>query len=320
MVSLPVFAVAYAVAAAAAVAARPPPSLAVAEVAAFDSPAQALAAIVLSTKPVVLGFGEIHETTSGVALAEAAAKPTERRSAPRSTLGRFIDELLPQLGPELGALVVETWLSTGACGARERATTEQIARTIERPAATENEIVTLIKRAKGLGAVPRVLTVTCQDYERLFAGDAVDYDQLLRLTGASLGAQVTQAVGALSGADVRRLVAAYGGALHNDAAPARDIAPYGFAAAAAGASLGRYVEIDLVLPESLASDRPDPSRSQQRQSRQRQSRQRIVDTVLGPSVERRALARALALVRTGSTVVIRRSMRSYVLVFPLAKS
>jgi len=59
----------------------------------------------------VLAFGEYHQTHSTVDI--------------RSALARFTDEILPALAGSATDLVVETWVSTGACGAKEAAQASQ---------------------------------------------------------------------------------------------------------------------------------------------------------------------------------------------------
>ena len=137
----------------------------------------------------------------------------------RSSIARFTDEILPAIAPRASHLIVETWVSRGACGETEKQVTKDVARTTERPAETENEIVRLLRRAKELGVAPHVLDVDCHEYQTLIArGGGVDYDRLLAMTGQHLGRAIQQALALPRPAD-RPLVLVYGGALHNDLAP-----------------------------------------------------------------------------------------------------
>jgi hypothetical protein len=183
----------------------------------------------------VIAFGEIHQTrkTAGV----------------RSALARFTDEILPVLAPHAAHLIVETWVATGACGESEKRVTEDVARTTERPAETENEIVTLLKRAKSLGVAPHVLGVGCDEYQALAgAGGVVDYDRLLSITAQHLERAIRQAV-ALPRGGARPLVIVYGGALHNDLHPEPALAKYSFGPAVFSLLRGAYREVDLYVPE-----------------------------------------------------------------------
>jgi hypothetical protein len=87
-----------------------------------------------------------------------------------------------------------------------------------------------------------------------------------------------------------RLVAVYGGALHNDLHPDPELAPYSFAPAVLKATLGHYIELDLVVPEYAETSEAVKAQSWWRAYR---------------------TAR-----RTGATVLVRRDPRSFVVVFP----
>jgi hypothetical protein len=167
----------------------------------------------------------------------------------RSSIARFTDEILPAIAPRASHLIVETWVSTGSCGETEKKVTADVARTTERPAETENEIVRLLRRAKELGVAPHVLDVDCHEYQTLVgAGGAVDYDRLLTLTGQHLGRAIEQALALPRPAD-RPLVLVYGGALHNDLDPNPELASYSFGPATDALTHGQYREVDLFVPK-----------------------------------------------------------------------
>jgi hypothetical protein len=183
----------------------------------------------------VVAFGELHQTAQTAGL--------------RSTLARFTDEILPVIAPRTAHLIVETWVSNGNCGQAEKQVTAEVARTTERPAETENEIVRLLRRAKELGVAPHVLDVGCAEYRLLVgAGGGLDYDRLLTITGEHLGRAIGQAL-ALPRPPARPLVVVYGGALHNDLRPDPTLARYSFGPGIDALTNGAYREIDLYLPE-----------------------------------------------------------------------
>jgi hypothetical protein len=211
----------------------------------FSSPAAAVTAFVGDATGVV-AFGELHQTA--------------RTAAVRSTLARFTDEILPAIAPRAGHLIVETWVSRGTCGATEKRVTEDVARTTQRPAETESEIVRLLRRAKELGVAPHVLEVDCHEYQTVAAGGQVDYDRLLRLTRAHLQRAIEQAL-ALPRPAGRQLVLVYGGALHNDLDPAPALAAYSFGPAVDALTKGAYREVDLYVPalvDALPALRAEP--------------------------------------------------------------
>jgi hypothetical protein len=204
----------------------------------FPSAAAALQPL-LAQKPRVVSFGEYHQLQKTAHIASA--------------LRRFTDEILPDLHAA-GAthLVVETWVTTGSCGEPEHKAMADVAKTTQRPAATENELVTLLRRAKEDGIKPGILEVDCKDYRALTQGKAgVDYDRLLRLTREQLQTQIRAAL-AQRGAG---LVVSYGGAIHNDVQPRPETANYAFGDAFVNMLAGRYLEVDLYVPEFIERDK-----------------------------------------------------------------
>jgi hypothetical protein len=202
----------------------------------YPSAAAAVQAL-LASNPRVVAFGEYHQQK------KTAQIP--------SALRHFTRELLPALSAA-GAtdLVVETWITTGSCGEVERKAVARVDKATQRPASTENEVVTLLRRAKQSGLEPRILQVACKDYQSIFASGRVDYDRLLRLTRDQLETQIRAA---LQRPD-SRLVVSYGGAIHNDLHPSVELAPYAFGDVIARAVDGKYLEIDLYVPEYIEKD------------------------------------------------------------------
>ena len=202
----------------------------------YPSAAAAVAALLRDPGGVV-AFGELHQTKATAAV--------------RSALARFTDEILPVVAPHAAHLIVETWVTTGACGESEKQVTEDVARTTERPAETENEIVKLLRRARELGVAPHVLAVGCAEYQALAgAGGHVDYDRLLAVTEQHLERAIRQAALFPRSAE-RPLVVVYGGALHNDLRPDPSLAKYSFGPAIFSFMRGAYREIDLYVPEMV---------------------------------------------------------------------
>ena len=202
----------------------------------YPSAAAAVQAL-LAANPRVVAFGEYHQQ-----------KKTARIP---SALWHFTREILPALRTA-GAtgLVVETWITTGSCGEAEQKSVAQVDKATQRPASTENEVVTLLRRAKASGIEPRILQVACKDYQAMFGSGRVDFDRLLRLTRDQLETQIRAALQRPGS----RLVVSYGGALHNDLRPPPDLSPYAFGDAIARAVNGKYLEVDLYVPEYIEKD------------------------------------------------------------------
>lgn len=225
----------------------PPPPAPVSPVArAFPTAADAVQAL-LGDAGGVVAFGEVHQDNA--------------TAATRSALARFRDDILPAIAPRISHLIVETWVARGDCGAQEARVTADVQETTQRPVETENEIVTLLRRAREAGIAPHILEVTCDEYAALTpAGGSVDYEKLLAITTRHLAAAVREAA-LLPRAPGRPLVVVYGGALHNDLYPRPALAAYSFAPASYALMRGAFREIDLYVPElveRLASARVEP--------------------------------------------------------------
>ncbi|HUT76886.1 MAG TPA: hypothetical protein VM285_04325 [Polyangia bacterium] len=212
----------------------------------FPDAATAVAHVLERTRPRVVGFGEYHQVDGTASVL--------------STLERFRREILPVIAPNGSDLVVETWISAGGCGTAEQQVVSQVDQVTERPDVTANETVALIEDAQARGLKPHILELDCAAYERLLDRDGgLDYFAMLELVGQSLerkGATVLKARG-----DDPRLVALITGAAHNDAAPSEIWAPISYGPGLAAATGGRYVEVDLLVPEfveasKLALDEP----------------------------------------------------------------
>jgi hypothetical protein len=229
-----------------------------------------LAAALVATIPAdarVIGFGELHARRD--------------RPAATSTLAAFT-RALPAFADRLSDLVIETWLVDPGCGAPAVDATARIETAVERPAATRSEIGKLADAARASRVQPHAMTLHCADYAAVApAGGEVDAAAMLSLTTRELRRIVTSAV-AHRDEDPSRIdrfrsaapqgsaspcgdgppceepghrpwIAVYGGALHNNRFPEAGIAEWSYAADADRATGGRFVEIDLVVPELAAA-------------------------------------------------------------------
>ncbi len=244
----------------------------------FATAALALAKV-LETPARVVAFGEYHQTV--------------RTARIPSSLARFSRDLLPVVARTATDLVAETWVADGRCGKRESTVVGQVQATTERPPQTENEVITLLERAKAAGVAPHILPMSCKDYRWVTGknGDT-DFARMLRLTKERLQSQVLRWLHAAPAepGDRPRVVVVYGGALHNDLYPTPEDKPYAFGRALFAKTHGQYLEVDLFVPEYILHDK------------------RMAAEPWFPLFKAN-LARADAL-------LIRRSPRSYIIVFP----
>jgi lysophospholipase L1-like esterase len=209
----------------------------------FSDAAAALEHLLDRHDPLVLAFGEYHQKSDSVKV--------------RSAVRRFGDELVEPLSLRASDLVVETWMPSGKCGAQEEKVVAQVETATKRPDATESEVIRLLKRAKAAGIRPHILEVGCDEYKQLLGAGEVDYVKLLTLIARHLQGKAerllklraTKPLPATKTIPSRRLVAIYGGALHNDLYPLEDLKDFTFGAALKQRAAGRYLELDLYVPE-----------------------------------------------------------------------
>jgi hypothetical protein len=202
-----------------------------------------LAAALVATIPAdarVIGFGELHARRD--------------RPATTSTLAAFT-RALPALAGRLSDLVIETWLVDPGCGAPAVEATARIEAAVERPARARSEIPRLADAARAARVQPHAMTLRCADYAAIApAGGEVDAAAMLTLTTRELRRIVTGAVAHRDAEPGHRpWIAVYGGALHNNRLPDAGVAEWSYAPDADRATAGRFVEIDLVVPELAAA-------------------------------------------------------------------
>lgn len=203
----------------------------------FDSPVEALQAVLARRAPAVLGLGEFHEVEG--------APPV------RSSLVHFREELLPVLAKVSSDLVLETWVTQGNCGKEEARVVEQVAETTRRPESTETDLVKLIKQARAQGVAPHILEMSCKEYRAILDGTGeVDYEKLLG-TIARLLEKTVDGVRKERGPKERRAVLVYGGAVHSDLTPSRELRAFSYAPSLQKKTRGGLVSLSLFVPEFI---------------------------------------------------------------------
>lgn len=193
---------------------------------------------VLSRDPLVLAVGEAHA-------------PKEMENIIPSSTRRFAESLLPILAPRSSDVVVELWAPDPKCTkAVKQVASAQRAVTDVQASSNQNEYVTLGTKAKDLGMTPWLLRPTCDDFSMLAdAGDDA-MGAMLALVKRLTEARVSRLYerNKAQGAPAKTVVA-YGGALHNDLSPPDATREYSFGPALDRLTGGRYVELDIIVPE-----------------------------------------------------------------------
>lgn len=180
--------------------------------------------------PRVYAIGEYHAT-----------RPQETSSS----LARFTREIIGTLEPRARHLVIEAWADSGCAGDVSR----DIAAGTARPKATQMEILRLVRRTRQT-LQPHFLSMTCIEQDSLRdAHRNINYLLLLELVTDKLHGTIR---GVLDD-DPSHAVIVYGGALHNDLYPRWPLEELSYAQPLARELGGGVLEIDLVVPEVVAT-------------------------------------------------------------------
>jgi hypothetical protein len=205
----------------------------------FSTPDAALRKV-LEGDPLILAVGEYHEV-KGAPKVQSAVKRFTR--------------LLPALDGGASSLVVETWMLNGRCGTVEKQAAKAVEKSTRRPKETEDEVTTLMRRSYELGLVNHTLLIDCDDYRSMLDADGeLDADASLRLVRRKVEALAERIIEKAEGGVPGKRLVLYGGALHNDLVPAPGDEPYVFGPALWRQTGGRYVEVDLLVPEYVERD------------------------------------------------------------------
>lgn len=192
-----------------------------------------------------VGIGELHTRI-------------DRKTTARSALARFTEEVLPVVATRASDLVVETWLFDKSCGKAASQATAKVEATVQRPQAAKDELSTMVAAARAAGIQPHAMRLGCDDWKAIVpAGPNAEPDlaAMLTIITRELGRIATQAIAVRDKeASPRRLVMTYGGALHNDLYPAAGVEDWAFGPEVDAASGGKYVELELIVPEYAELD------------------------------------------------------------------
>jgi hypothetical protein len=202
----------------------------------FETPELAFRWIV-AKEPRVLAIGEAHAQRGTEAIA--------------SSTKRFTESLLPIVAPVASDVVVELWAPDPKCAKEVRQVASAQKPVVQAQAETnQNEYVTLGTAAKRLGLTPWLLRPTCDDFAFLADAGEESVSAMLALVKRLTQAKVTQLYERNLSADAgAKMVLAYGGALHNDLVPPESTKEYSFGPELDRLTGGRYVELDLIVPE-----------------------------------------------------------------------
>jgi hypothetical protein len=211
------------------------------ECAQYDSPADAFHRAIAG-EPLVVGVGEVH-APRGATVPSAAV--------------RFTGDLLPLLAGLASDLLVELMMPPSGCvDAAVEVHAQQAVVRARQADNDQGEYLRMGERARSLAIVPDMLRPSCEDLDTMRGDGAstidVSLETIARLTVTQ--AKTLIARDARSDADSGKMVVVYGGALHNDLAPTGERARWSYAPDLDAYTHGRYVALDLVVPEFIGDD------------------------------------------------------------------
>lgn len=204
----------------------------------FDSP-EAAFEVVLAEKPLALGIGESHAQKGSEGVASATK--------------RFSETLLPIVAGKASDMVLEVWVAEGKCGKeKEQKVAEQQKPVTQNQAKTnQNEYVALGDAAFARGVKPHILRATCADYEAIVKAGPDAVIVMLEMIARLMDEKVLAMLEKNEKAGAEKIVLTYGGAIHNDIEARKGRETWTFGPDLAAKTKGRYVELDLVVPEHI---------------------------------------------------------------------
>jgi hypothetical protein len=191
--------------------------------------------------PRVIAVGETHAQKQGPAV--------------HSATRRFGEQLLPALKGRAKGIVLEFVVPAKRCEQKEDDAVRERQEAVTKPQAetNQNEFVTLGFAAKKLDIFPLALVPTCEELGAVLKSGEGDIAAMLALI-ADLTFRETS--GFLDRGDPEHAVITYGGLLHNDLVPRPGRESWTFGPKLKQRTSGRYVEIDLIVPEFIKAEEP----------------------------------------------------------------
>jgi hypothetical protein len=144
-------------------------------------------------------------------------------------------------------------VADGKCGTEQQVAEVQKPVTQGQAQSNKSEFVLLAEAAERQGVRSHVLRPSCDDYRAVLAAGPDGVAQMLTMIASLTDDLVRRILERNAKGGVRdKLVLAYGGAMHNDVAPRAGREPWSFGPRLGAHTEGRYVELDVFVPEFIA--------------------------------------------------------------------
>jgi hypothetical protein len=186
-----------------------------------------------------------------VSVGEAHA---QKGATAASSAKRFTNDILPTLAGRASDVVVELMMPPSGCAPKVAEVREaQAPVTSHQAAGDQGEYLAMGDAARRFGIIPDLLRPTCADLDAIqdAGADAIDVSlrTIMRLT-ADKAKKLADRNQSAPG-DAGKFVVTYGGAIHNDREPSPERLAWSFGPELDRYTEGRYVEIDLYVPEFI---------------------------------------------------------------------
>lgn len=209
----------------------------------FDTPEDAFASI-LAEKPLVIGIGESHAPKGAEGVVSSTKRFTE------TFLPMLVDAKRDMVASDI---VLEIWVAEGQCGKKKEAAVAEKQKPVTQGQAktNQNEYVALGDAAHARGIKPHILRAPCADYDKILNAKEDAVIVMLEMIARLMNEKVTALLTQQADAGTEKMVLTYGGAIHNDIVAREGREKWTFGPDLSQKTKGRYVEVDLVVPEYI---------------------------------------------------------------------
>ncbi len=209
----------------------------------FDTPQEAFAAI-LADKPLVLAIGESHAPRGAEEITSSTKRFTE------AFLPMLVDPKRERIASDI---VLEIWVAEGQCGKKKEAAVAEKQKPVTQNQAktNQNEYVVLGDAAHAKGVKPHILRAPCADYDKILQAKDDAVIVMLEMIARLIDEKVTALLAQRANTAPEKMILTYGGAIHNDIVAREGREKWTFGPDLSEKTKGRYIELDLVVPEYI---------------------------------------------------------------------
>jgi hypothetical protein len=209
----------------------------------FGTPEEAFAAI-LAEKPLVIGIGESHAPKDAAEVVSSTKRFTEK------FLPMLVD---PKRDMNASDIVLEIWVAEGQCGKKKEAAVAEKQKPVTQNQAktNQNEYVALGDASSAKGVKPHILRAPCADYDKILAAKEDAVIVMLEMIARLMKEKVATLLTQRGQSKPEKVILTYGGAIHNDIVAREGREKWTFGPELSAQTKGRYIELDLVVPEYI---------------------------------------------------------------------